>query len=48
MAQINALKKETKKKKTIYLKNSKRTLKHCMQFCDTLGLKGFLPVDQYI
>ena len=47
MAQTDALKKENKKKK-VYSKNSKKTIKCRMQFRNILASKGFLPVDQYI
>jgi len=48
MAQINALKNKTQKKKTVYSKKLKRTLKCQMQFHNKMASKGFLSVDKYM
>jgi hypothetical protein len=46
-AQTIALKKGNNKKKRIYSKTSKRTLKRRAKFCTKLASEGFLPVDKY-
>ena len=50
MAQRIAIKKEkqNKKKKRVYTKNSKRTLKHCTQELARMESKGFLPLDKFL
>jgi hypothetical protein len=47
-AQVTALKKENKKKRGMYSKQSKKTLKRRMQDRIELASKGFHPVDEYI
>jgi len=42
------LDKGNQKKRERYLKQSKKTLKHCKQVCIDLASKGFLPMDKYI
>jgi hypothetical protein len=47
-AQIVALKKENRKKREIYTKKSKNTLRHCKNDCIKLASKGFLPVNKFM
>src|SRR6266849_3587666 len=47
MAQVTALKKENKKK-GVYSKRFKKTLKRCMQHRIELELKGYYSMDKYM
>ncbi len=47
-AQMAELKRETTRKRGVYLKNSKQTLQRRKQVRVELSAKGFLPVDEFI
>jgi hypothetical protein len=47
-AQIAALKKETKKRRGSYLKNSKKTLKRKEKYHTEMASKGFLPLHEFM
>ena len=48
MAQVAALKKENKKKRGKYIKQSKQTQSKHIQVCIGLASKEFLPLDEFM